>query len=212
MQIGPGATVSSVVSLSTPTIQYARSGGASIAYQAIGEGSVDLLLVSGWLTQIEQLWELAPSRRYIERLAEFSRVLLFDPRGSGASDDTDDAHTLELDVQDALAVLDAAGSERGAVFTKWMGGPVGALLAANHPERVVALVMFASLARATWAPDYEWALTSDQRDALVDQSVDEWGEGGENREAARWAPSATGDPAMAAWLSRMQRGIASPGR
>jgi pimeloyl-ACP methyl ester carboxylesterase len=192
-----------------PPLGTRRSGEASIAYQVIGEGAIDLLLVVGWVSQIEHTWEAAPARRFLERLAEFSRVILFDRRGAGLSDDLGDDHTLEVDVQDALAVLDAVGSEQAVVYTKWLGGPAGVLLAADHPDRISALVMYASAARSTWAPDYDWAMTPEMRDELVDANVGEWGETA-NQELLRWAPSMADDPAMAAWFARLQRLIASP--
>ena len=97
-------------------------------------------------------------RRFLERLTVFNRLILFDSRGTGLSDRLRDGHTLEQDVADALAVLDAAGSERAALFAYALGGAVGAQMAADHPERVGALVMYASVARTTWAPDYDWAM------------------------------------------------------
>lgn len=192
-----------------PTTQYALSDKASIAYQVMGEGPIDLLIVPGWISQFEHTWEAPAARRFLGRLAEFSRLILFDRRGTGLSDDLGNDHTLEQDVLDALAVLDAAGSERAVVYSKWLGGPTSVLLAADHPDRVSALVMYASAARFSWAPDYDWANTAEQRDQLVRESVQEWGEGS-NRELERWAPSMLGDPVLTAWFARLQRLIASP--
>jgi len=194
-----------------PTTEYAQSGQASIAYQQIGDGEIDLLIVGGWQTQLQLGLDVPSSRRFIERLAEFSRLILYDRRGSGLSDDVDDSHTLEDDVQDALAVLDWSGSERAAVYAKWTGGFPAVLLAADHPERVSALVMYASLARASWAPDYDWAMTPEQRAAAFDDDASQWGRSRE-RGLARWAPSMADDPALKDWFSRMERSIASPGR
>ena len=98
-----------------PTTRYARSGDATIAYQVAGEGALDLLFLPGWISQIEQLWEAAAMRRFLERLAVFSRLILFDRRGSGLSDGIGASYTLEHEARDALAVLDAAGSERAAL-------------------------------------------------------------------------------------------------
>src|ERR1700716_3378288 len=112
----------------TPVTRYARSGEASIAYQVIGEGPLDMLFVPGWISQIEQLWEAPANRRFLERLAAFSRLILFDSRGTGLSDRVLEAYALEQEAQDALAVLDAAGRERTAVFTYSVGGLVGAQL------------------------------------------------------------------------------------
>jgi class 3 adenylate cyclase len=192
-----------------PTTRYAKSGDASIAYQVMGEGPVDLLIVPGWISQLEHAWEAPAARRFFGRFAEFSRMIMFDRRGTGLSDPLGDDHTLEQDVLDALAVLDAAGSERAVVYSKWLGGPAGILLAADHPDRISALILYASAARSTWAPDYDWAITAEERDQLVKGGVEEWGEGS-NREIERWAPSMVGDPVLTAWFARLQRLIASP--
>ncbi|HTU78923.1 MAG TPA: adenylate/guanylate cyclase domain-containing protein [Solirubrobacteraceae bacterium] len=193
-----------------PAIRYARSDEASIAYQVVGDGPLDLLFLPGWISQIEQLWELPALRRFLERLARFGRLILFDRRGTGLSDRLVGMHSLEQEVRDALAVLDAAGSERAALFTYLLGGLVGTLLAADHPRRVGALVMYASVARTAWAPDYDWALTVEQREALVERNVRGWGEL-DNEGLGMLAPSMAGDPTLAGWLARMQRLAASPG-
>src|SRR4029077_4474793 len=90
--------------LAAPTTRYAQSGEASIAYQVVGDAPVNLLMVSGWISHVEQGWEAPASRRFLERLAGFSRLILFDRRGSGLSDDLGDGHTIEQDAEDALAV------------------------------------------------------------------------------------------------------------
>src|SRR5271169_5393635 len=154
-----------------PITRYARSGDASVAYQVFGDGGLDLLFLPGWISQVEQLWEAPAVRRFLERLAAFTRLILFDRRGSGLSDGILENHTLEQEAEDALAVLDAAGSERAALFTYALVGFVGSLLAAEHPERISALIMYASVARTTWAPDYDWAMTGEEREELTEQSV-----------------------------------------
>jgi class 3 adenylate cyclase len=132
--------------MAAPTTRYARSGDASIAYQVIGDGGLDLLFLTGWITQIEQLWEAPANRRFLERLAAFGRLILFDSRGTGLSDRVLVEYTVEQEARDAIAVLDAAGSERAAVITYSVGGLVGAHLAANRPDRIGALIMYASFA------------------------------------------------------------------
>ncbi len=193
-----------------PTTRYARSGDASIAYQVVGDGPLDLLFLAGWLTQLEHLWEEPANRRFLERLTTFGRLILFDSRGTGLSERVLEIYTLEQEARDALAVLDAAGSERAALITYAQGGLLGALLAADHPERVGALIMYASIARTSWAPDYDWAMTSAEREALSERNVAAWGEvdGGA---MAELAPSMAQDPALMAWFARMQRLAASPG-
>jgi class 3 adenylate cyclase len=193
-----------------PLTRYARSGEASIAYQAIGDGPLDLLFLPGWISQVEHLWELPALRRYLERLAAFSRVIVFDRRGGGLSDRILGEYSLEQDAEDALAVLDAAGSERTALLTYSLGGPVGVMLAAEHPDRVGALIMYASVARTSWAPDYDWALRSEERIEATERGVDIWGEP-DNPALALFAPSMADDPALGAWFARLQRLAASPG-
>ena len=117
-----------------PLTRYARSGEASIAYQVVGEEGLDLLFMTGWIAQIEHLWEAPANRRFLERLASFGRLILFDSRGTGLSDRVLDAYTVEQEAQDAIAVLDAAGSERAAVFTYAHGGLVGDTWPPNTPS------------------------------------------------------------------------------
>jgi class 3 adenylate cyclase len=192
-----------------PVTRYARSGEASIAYQVVGDGPLDLLFLTGWLTQLEQLWEAPANRRFLERLTTFGRLILYDSRGTGLSERVIESYTVEQEVSDALTVLDAAGSERAALITYAQGGLVGALLAAEHPERIGALIMYASAARTSWAPDYDWAMTREEREVLSERNIATWGE--PNSEAmAAWAPSMADDPALVDWFARMQRLAASP--
>ena len=193
-----------------PTTRYARSGDASIAYLIAGEGSLDMLFLTGWVTQLEQLWEAPANRRFLERLATFGRLIMFDSRGTGLSERVLATYTIEQQARDALAVLDAAGSERAALFTYALGGLVGAQLAAEHPERIGALIMYASIARTAWAPDYHWAMTSEEREALSESNLATWGEANSDAMSA-WAPTMASDPALVAWFARMQRLAASPG-
>ncbi len=192
-----------------PVTRYTRSGEASIAYQVIGDGCLDVLFMTGWISQIEQLWELPALRRFLERLAVFSRLILFDRRGTGLSDSVGERYTLEQEALDALAVLDAAGSDRAALLTYGLGGPVGALLAAEHPQRVGALIMYSSIARTTWAPDYDWAMTVEDRAAWTERTIATWGEAN-GPGLPVLAPSMADDPALNAWFARLQRLAASP--
>jgi class 3 adenylate cyclase len=193
-----------------PTTRYARSGNASIAYQVVGDGPLDLLFLAGWLTQLEQLWQAPANRRFLERLTSFSRLIMYDSRGTGLSERILETYTLEQEARDALAVLDAAGSERAALITYAQGGLVGALLAADHPQRIGALIMYASVARTSWAPDYDWAMTSEQREAMSERNIATWGEE-DGATVAELAPSMAEDRALVAWFARMQRLAASPG-
>jgi class 3 adenylate cyclase/pimeloyl-ACP methyl ester carboxylesterase len=193
-----------------PQTRYAHSGDASIAYQVAGDGQLDLLFLPGWISQIEQLWEAPGNRRFLERLMSFGRLIMYDSRGTGLSDRGSSAYSLEQDVADALAVLDAAGSERCAVMTYGGGGPVGAKLAAEQPQRIGALIMYASFARSSWAPDYHWAIRREDREQLSGENLEHWGEA-DAPLMSLLAPSMAGDPALMGWLARTQRLAASPG-
>jgi len=192
-----------------PQTRYARSEGAAIAYQVCGEGPLDLLFLTGWIAQIEQLWEAPANRRFLERLAGIGRLILFDSRGTGLSERVLESYSVEQEARDALAVLDAAGSERAAVLTYSLGGLVGAQLAADHPDRVGALIMYASVARSSWAPDYDWAMTAEERRDLAERNIEKWGEP-DAETMAGWAPSMASDPSLVAWFARLQRLAASP--
>jgi class 3 adenylate cyclase len=193
-----------------PVTRYTSSGGASIAYQVTGEGRLDLVFMTGWISQVEHLWESTGLRRLLERLSVFGRLILFDRRGTGLSDGVGEPYTLEQEAQDALAVLDAVGSERAALFTYGLGGPVAALLATEHPERIGALIMYASIARTLWAPDYDWAMTREERAGWIDRAVDSWG-AADHPGIPVMAPTMADDPALISWFARMQRLAASPG-
>jgi pimeloyl-ACP methyl ester carboxylesterase len=146
-----------------PETRYAKNGDVNIAYQVLGDGPLDLVLVLGWVQSFDPGWEIEPIRRFYERLASFSRLILFDKRGIGLSDRValDDLPTLETRMDDMRAVMDAAGSERAAVMGHSEGGAMCALFAATHPERTQALVMASSAARTRWAPDYPLGATDE---------------------------------------------------
>src|SRR5947208_2379814 len=129
-----------------PETKYTNSGGLSIGYQVIGDGPLDIVFVPGLLSQIDLIWMLPTAVRFFERLASFARVILYDKRGQGVSDPLDGALTLEQDMEDLMAVLDAAGSERAALVGYSEGGPMSALCAATHPGRVSALILCGTFA------------------------------------------------------------------
>jgi pimeloyl-ACP methyl ester carboxylesterase len=151
--------------VATPTTRYARSGDANIAYQVVGSGPFDLLWVPGWISNVEVSWEVPEYGRFLTRLASFSRLILFDKRGTGLSDGVSLEHLpgLEQRMDDVRAVLQAAGSTNAAIFGASEGGNLSMLFAATYPERVRALVLAAIYAKRTWSPDYPWAPTPEVR-------------------------------------------------
>lgn len=191
-----------------PETRYARSGDVSIAYQVVGDGPRDLLYIHGWVSNVEYGWEVPEIARYLRRLASFSRLILFDRRGTGLSDPvpTDKLPTLEERMADARAVLDAAGSEQAAIVGASEGGSLGILFAATHPERTTALVGLDIFARRLWSSDYPWAPTAEQRSEEAALIQSDWGG---MMDLRSYAPSADDD-----FLNRMAsffRMSASPG-
>jgi pimeloyl-ACP methyl ester carboxylesterase len=192
-----------------PATQYARSGELHIAFQVIGDGDRDLVLVRGYATHMDLSWEWPEFRRMIDRLAGFARVILFDKRGTGLSDPVEDVPSLEDRMDDVRAVMDAAGSERGALWGFSEGGAMAMLFAATYPDRTSHLVLYDTMARTTWAPDYPWATPAE---SLI-QSAKEliapyWGQG-TNIEV--WIPSLAADPQAVERWGKYERQAASPG-
>jgi class 3 adenylate cyclase len=192
-----------------PETRYARSGELFIAYQVIGEGPIDLVYVPSWISQVEHYWDEPVVARYFNRLASFSRLIMFDRRGSGLSDPVLRAPTLEEQIDDVVAVLDAAGSERAAVFAQLEGGALGALFAAMHPERTTALVLYEATPRMSWAPDYDWPMRQEDREAYLEAGgISNWGDGSR---IDGLAPSSARNPRLRHWFGRLERLAASPG-
>jgi pimeloyl-ACP methyl ester carboxylesterase len=197
--------------MSTPPTRYAQSAGASIAYQVVGDGPRDVVLVLGFATHLELQWELPPLARFFERLSSFSRLVIFDKRGTGLSDPVAEVPTLEQRVDDVRAVMDAAGSERATLFGISEGGPMSVLFAAAHPARVTSLVLYGAMGRTTEAPDYPWASPADAlREAAAEFIAPNWGRDAEGM-VELFAPSLASDPRAAAFTARMERSAASPG-
>jgi class 3 adenylate cyclase len=198
------------VTATTPATRYAKAGEVSIAYQVVGDGPLDVVLVFGFATQVEIMWESPPIARFFERLGAFTRLIIFDKRGTGLSDPVARAPTLEERIDDVRAVMDAVGSERAALIGISEGGPMCALFAATHPERVSALILCGAMARTTEAPDYPWAPPADAlREAGEELVGPYWGQDGEVM-LELFAPSIAGDPAAAQGLARLHRHAASP--
>jgi class 3 adenylate cyclase len=190
-----------------PVARYAKSGDLSIAYLVEGDRPLDLVWIPPWISQVEYLWSEESLARVMERLTTFARVITFDRRGSGLSDPLSGAPTLEEQMDDVIAVMDAAGSERAAIAGTLEGGPMAALFAATYPDRVSALVLYATFARATWAPGYEFAWSAEERQSHMDYLVEHWGEG---LVAASVAPSLMAERDFMEWAGRLERLAASP--
>jgi len=188
--------------------RYAQNGESTLAWATVGEGRTDLLFLPGILSHVEHVWDDPGMAGFLDRLTSFSRVILMDRRGSGLSDPLDGALTLEAEVEDVLAVMDAAGSHDAVLFGYLTGGPLAIKVAADRPERVRALVLYAAVARSLSAPGYDWAADAGERSAAFDRMVERWGTGAMLDEIA---PSRAGDPRLRAWLARLERLSSSPG-
>src|SRR5215210_440480 len=160
-----------------PAARYAKSGDVNIAYVTVGDGPVNLVWVPSWISQCEYLFEEPSVAAAFERLGEFATVAVFDRRGAGLSDPMTGAPTLDEQMDDVLAVMDAVGFDRAAVLTAIEGGPLGALFAATHPDRCEALVLYSAFARSLWAPDYDFTWGEEEREARISQLVANWGRG-----------------------------------
>ena len=160
-----------------PEICYTRSGDVNIAYQIVGSGPLDLVFVHGWVSNLDWAWQDPGYMRTMERLASFSRLILFDKRGTGLSDRVplDALPTLEQRMDDLRAVMDAAASERAALFGFSEGGPLCALFAATFPERTSALVAYGSYARWVCTDDYPWAPTREAHERGMERIARDWG-------------------------------------
>jgi pimeloyl-ACP methyl ester carboxylesterase len=193
-----------------PQTRFTRSGNCHIAYQVVGEGPLDLVFVPGWVSHVELMWEEPARANFFERLASFSRLIVFDKRGTGLSDRVPDAQlpTHEERMDDIRAVIDAAGSQRAAFFGLSEGGNLAALFAAMYPQRTTALVMFGSFAKRIWSPDYPWAPTPEQREREYELVARDWGGA---MDLANYVPSKISDEAYLRRLATYFRNSASPG-
>lgn len=195
-----------------PVTAYATAGGLNIAYQVIGSGPVDLVYAPGLVNHIESTWDDPALARHCRRLASFSRLMLFDKRGSGLSDRVPawDKPTLEQRMDDISAVMDAAGSERAAIFATADGTPVAMLFAATYPDRVSALVLCASSARMLEASDYSIGLPAKSAEEALLPMKERWGNASAPMALEILAPSLSGEVRWRNVLARMQRLAATP--
>jgi class 3 adenylate cyclase/pimeloyl-ACP methyl ester carboxylesterase len=192
-------------------VAFARSGDVHIAYRVVGDGPIDLVFVQGACTHLDVYWEQPGFRRYCERLAEFSRLVLFDKRGMGMSDRVPGTVPLEDRMDDIRAVMDAIGSETAALMGESEGGPLSMLFAAAHPERTRALILQGAEVREKKDEDWPWGEdTPEAFEGAMATLPERWGQGLGIRNIV---PSIVGDPAfpaVQAWWGKVQRNSATP--
>jgi pimeloyl-ACP methyl ester carboxylesterase/DNA-binding CsgD family transcriptional regulator len=190
--------------------RYAKAGSVNIAYQVVGDGPVDLVLCFGWVTHLDLAWAVPPLARFLDRLASFSRLIVFDKRGTGLSDRVhpDTLPTLEQRMEDVVAVMGAAGSERAVLLGTLGGAAMCGLFAATYPERAAALLLYGAYVKLE--PDTGMlARLADTQELALDRLEREWGTEGVG--LAFWAPSLLDDEETTSAYLRLTRSGVSPG-
>lgn len=194
----------------TPETRYAQNGDVNIAYQVIGDGDLDIVFVMGWISHLEYFWKHPSFASFLNRLASFSRLILFDKRGTGLSDrvPNKDLPTLEQRMEDVHTVMNAVGSENAVLIGVSEGGPMCSLFAATYPDRTTALVMIGTYAKRIKDEDYPWGVSPEDREAFFEMMYRDWGKpvGIEER-----APSMASDEEFRSWWATYLRMGASPG-
>jgi pimeloyl-ACP methyl ester carboxylesterase len=188
--------------------RYARSGELNIAYQVFGTGDLNLVLIPGWASNVENIWTLNEFASFASKLAQFSKVILLDRRGTGLSDPVVNPPTLEERMDDVRAVIDAVGWERAVIWGISEGGPMAMMFAATYPHRVPALVLYGTFARFTRADDYPYGFPPSANDQWVPALDTTWGTGELSRS---FAPSLVADTTVMRTLARLERLALSPG-
>ena len=191
-----------------PPTRYVSGGSVHLAFQTYGAGRIDILVLPGFVSHVERVWEEPRCRTFLSSLAAMGRLILLDRRGIGLSDRVGSRPSVEATAQDIGTVLDAAGSRRVMLFGASEGGPACIKFAADHPHRVAGLILFASLAKGSAAADYPHALHAGQYEIWLQQLVAVWG-GPAGIET--FAPSLSGDAQARAWWAGLLRAASSPG-
>ncbi|GAC1504199.1 MAG: adenylate/guanylate cyclase domain-containing protein [Candidatus Dormibacteraceae bacterium] len=194
------------MTLQSPT-RYAHSGEVSVAYQVVGQGPVDLVVVPGLYSHLELGWDDPLERRFRQSLASFSRLILFDKRGTGLSDPTEGPATIEERMDDVRAVMEAAHSSRAHILGWSEGAAISIAFAATHPERVASLTVWGGWARLLHDVGYEIGLSPEQMQATLDLGRDHWGEG---RFVEILAPSQAGNQEVVERWARYERAALNP--
>jgi DNA-binding SARP family transcriptional activator/pimeloyl-ACP methyl ester carboxylesterase len=203
--------------LATPSVEapasgartrYAERRGLHIAYQVVGTGPPDIVLVPGFVSHVERIWDEPRSRAVLTALSQMGRLILFDRRGVGLSDRVGAPPTVEATADDIATAMDAAGCRRVLLIGASEGGPGCIQFTAKHPERLTGLVLYGSMAKGSWKPDYPFVLTHEQYDLWLRRLISHWGG---PAEIATFAPSLVGDGHAERWWASLLRASSSPG-
>lgn len=203
--VGPAREAGPVAAPGHEPVHYAVSDGLQIAYQVTGHGDRDIVLVAGFVSHLELDWADPRHAAFLDRLGTFGRLIRFDKRGTGMSDRPNNLPDLETRMHDVMAVMDAVGSRRAVLFGYSEGGPMAILMAATHPERVGALVLYGAYAKRQRSDDYPWAPTAEERRQYIERLAHEW-----SWEADMRVMCPSADDAMAHWWGQRARAAATP--
>ncbi|MDP9066963.1 MAG: adenylate/guanylate cyclase domain-containing protein [Actinomycetota bacterium] len=183
-------------------VHYAKNGDIHIAYRVLGDGPIDILFVPIWTSNLDLYDAWAPVAQSLEAVTSFARLIVVDRRGTGLSDRTHGIATLEEGIDDMLAVLDDVGSEQTALIGFNESGSLCALMAATHPDRISALILYSSYAATVRQDDYPWAPTPEERDAQIQFMIEVWGS---EEFAFILNPASHSDPDFREWAAKWQR-------
>ena len=181
---------------------YARSGDLRIAYQVVGEGPLDLVFVPGFISNLDLYWDEPNMAHFLSRLGSFSRLILFDKRGTGLSDRLGNLPSLEERMDDVRAVMDAVGSEKAALFGISEGGAMSMLFAATYPERTQALILY-----GTYADFHTWVLPHERFEPFLEKIDRTWGQG---ESLTAFAPTKVGGRALPAMVGALRAARRQP--
>ena len=193
-----------------PKTKYTKSGEFNIAYQVVGEGPIDIVYIPGWVSNIDMMWTEPRLAAFLTGLAKFSRLILFDKRGTGLSDRRNNLSTLEERMDDIRAVMDAVGSDRAVLFGHSEGGSVSVLFAGTYPHRTIALITFGVFAKRKYSEDYPWAPSDAERQNFYKMVEENWADG-DMQGLSSLVPSLAEDTKFMDWLASYFRSGASPG-
>ena len=192
-----------------PRTNYTKSGTFNIAYQIIGEGPVDIIYIPGWVSNIDMMWAEPRLAAFLTRLSLFSRLILFDKRGTGLSDRTDEYSTMEERMDDINAVMKATNSEKAFLFSHSEGGSVSLLFSLNFPEKTLGVIGFGIFAKRRYSKEYPWAPTDEEREVSNKLIKENWAHG-DLDELRTLIPSLAHDNGFMDWLASYLRSGASP--
>lgn len=192
-----------------PKTHYTKSGDFNIAYQVIGNGPVDIIYIPGWVSNIDMMWAEPRLAAFLTRLTLFSRLIIFDKRGTGLSDRTDEYSTMEERMDDINAVMDATNSEKAFLFSHSEGGSVGLLFSLNFPKKTLGVMGFGIFAKRRYSEDYPWAPTDEEREISNRLIEDNWAHGNLD-ELRDLVPSLAHDNSFMDWFASYLRSGGSP--